>query len=74
MTPAELQAITAQLPANVLTTPAGAMRHLTAHGVARDPEAALAFILKAGWWEERRQFGVREVWRDGNPLWRAKKT
>ncbi|GAC1605126.1 MAG: hypothetical protein NVS3B25_34450 [Hymenobacter sp.] len=72
MTKPQLKALADQLPPDLLFSASAGRAFLQARGV-RDPDAALAYVLQAGWWQGRNQFGIQEVWRDGRPEWRATK-
>ena len=68
MTKQALEALARKLPPDTLFAHSALARFLV--GVT-DTEAAIAYILKAGWWDRRSQFGIREYWLDGRPEWRA---
>lgn len=70
MTRDELQALAAKLPADVLYSAEAVGKHLGAGGVS-DTAAATAYCIAQGWWHERAQFNVREIWRDSQPHLRA---
>ena len=69
MTRDELHALALTLPADLLFSRLAAQRFLP--GVT-DPEAAVSYCIKAGWWQCRDQFGVSEVWIDSRKEWAAK--
>ena len=68
MTKDELYALALTMPVDTLYPRTAAARFLI--GVS-DVEAATAYCCRMGWWDQRNQWGVRELWRDGTPHMKA---
>lgn len=70
MTRAKLKALADALPGDILFSRAAGRAFLLMRDVL-DTEGAVAFLIANGWWQERNQWGVSEVWRDTKTEWRA---